>query len=297
MQLTTAQKNAISRFARQFDQLGGGSFADFMQENILDEIEAGNIGIAANAWDVDAVAAANGAFAFDPDNTAGLNFGLMPGRIRNGSSIVEVAASVTALTASNTNYVEVTVAGAVSRNVAGFTAGSIPLYIVTTGAATITAVENFMSLLFGVPAAGWSGAQLTTAAKTKELSQQLGTINATKTFPVIAPNHAATLSAFSLALLTTVNADDANYWTVTLTNKGAAGAGNTAMLAASDANTTKATGGSAITANVTRAFTLHGTGANLIVAAHDLILVTFTKTGAAGDLVTAEIQPEFTFAN
>lgn len=47
------------------------------------------------------------------------------------------------LTASATNYLEATRAGVVSKNTVGFTGGSIPLYTVVTGAASVTSyVDN-----------------------------------------------------------------------------------------------------------------------------------------------------------
>ena len=80
-------------------------------------------------------------------------------------------------------------------------------------------------------------------------------------------------------------ANDTNYVTWTITNKGGAGAGSTAMLAATDANTTKATGGSAIAALDTRALTIHGTAANLVVAAGDALLVRAAGTGTLANVV------------
>jgi hypothetical protein len=45
---------------------------------------------------------------------------------------------------------------------------------------------------------------------------------------------------------------------------------------------------------VTRYFTLHGTGANLVVAKGDVIILTFTKTSAAADLVETDALLEVT---
>lgn len=79
--------------------------------------------------------------------------------------------------------------------------------------------------------------------------------------------------------------NDTNYVTWTITNKGGAGAGSTAMLAATDPNTTKATGGSAIAALDTRALTIHGTAANLVVAAGDALLIRAAATGTLANVV------------
>jgi hypothetical protein len=57
--------------------------------------------------------------------------------------MTQVANSAIALTASSTNYIETTRAGVVSKNTTGFTAGSIPLYTVVAGAATITSYTDY----------------------------------------------------------------------------------------------------------------------------------------------------------
>jgi hypothetical protein len=80
-------------------------------------------------------------------------------------------------------------------------------------------------------------------------------------------------------------ANDTNYVTFTITNKGGDGAGSTAMLAASDANTTKATGGTAIAAADSRALTVNGTAANLVVAAGDTLLIRAAGTGTLANVV------------
>ncbi len=51
-------------------------------------------------------------------------------------------AAALVLSASTTNYVEATRAGVVSKNTAGFTGGSIPLYTVVTGAASVTSYTD-----------------------------------------------------------------------------------------------------------------------------------------------------------
>jgi hypothetical protein len=87
----------------------------------------------------------------------------------------------------------------------------------------------------------------------------------------------------SLAALAT---SDTNYITFSITNLGQAGAGTTVMLAATDANTTKATGGSAIAANTKRTLTLNGTVTNLDVTEGDRLLVRFAATGTLAGAVT-----------
>lgn len=81
-------------------------------------------------------------------------------------------------------------------------------------------------------------------------------------------------------------ANDTNYITFTITNLGQAGGGTTVMLAATDANTTKLTGGSALTANARRSLTLNGTAANLIVVAGDRLRLRAAATGTLANTVT-----------
>lgn len=84
-------------------------------------------------------------------------------------------------------------------------------------------------------------------------------------------------------------ASDTNYITFTLTNLGQAGAGTAAMLAATDPNTTKATGGAAIAAHTQRALTLSATAANLRVAQNDRLRFTATATGTLANTVTGGV--------
>ena len=51
-------------------------------------------------------------------------------------------AAALVLSASTTNYIEATRAGVVSKNTTGFTAGAIPLYIVVTGASSVTSYTD-----------------------------------------------------------------------------------------------------------------------------------------------------------
>ena len=71
--------------------------------------------------------------------TSALTWGYYGGRFRDSTGTRSNIANATiALTASATNYIEVTVAGVVSSNTTAFTAGRIPLYSVVTGTATVT---------------------------------------------------------------------------------------------------------------------------------------------------------------
>ena len=70
--------------------------------------------------------------------TTGLTWGYYGG-YKNGSAI---ANGTVALTASTTNYVEATTAGAVSKNTTAFTTGRIPLYVIVTGTASVTSYTD-----------------------------------------------------------------------------------------------------------------------------------------------------------
>ncbi len=84
------------------------------------------------------------AFGRRAAGTTGLTWGYYGGSVYNSAgALVQIANSSVALTASATNYVEVTKFGSVSRNTVGFTAGSIPLYSIVCGAAAVTSYTDF----------------------------------------------------------------------------------------------------------------------------------------------------------
>ncbi|MGB7158550.1 MAG: hypothetical protein WBD40_10825 [Tepidisphaeraceae bacterium] len=295
--LNTAQVNALNAISPS--AVAAGVSLGTLLNTILTDLTSGPFAVEADAWDIDAIAQGGGNFAQDADTTTGLTFGHRGGRLFNGSTIVTVGAGTVALSASTTNYVECSRAGVVSKNTSGFTAGSVPLFTITTGASAIDAngITSSKSPLFAIPNGGFPGSQLTAAGATKELIIPLGTVAATTSFSIVAPNHAATLSLAPLTVKTAITASDTNYWTASMVNKGASGAGSTAMLLATDANTTKATApGSGISAYVARQLALHGTGANLITAANDVLEFTLTKTAAAADLVQAALRLDFGFS-
>jgi hypothetical protein len=121
----------------------------------------------------------------------------------------------------------------------------------------------------------------------------LADLSATTAFNVVVPQGANTLKAARVSVKTAITANDTNYWTFALTNKGAAGDGSTAMLAASDANTTKSTGGSGITAYVARALTIHGTAGNLAVTPGHVLEFSATKAASGANLVELVVELEF----
>jgi len=86
---------------------------------------------------------------------------------------------------------------------------------------------------------------------------------------------------------TALAANDTNYVTFTITNLGQAGAGTTEMLGAVNGNTTKATGGSAISLATKKTLSISGTAANLVVAAGDLLRVRAAATGTLANTVSS----------
>ena len=130
------------------------------------------------------------------------------------------------------------------------------------------------------------------------MGQQGATIATTGNSDVymIAPA-AGVLSSAVFSGVDALAANDTNYITFSITNLGQAGAGSAAMLAATDANTTKATGGTALSANTVRSLTLNGTAANLVVAAGDRIRIRAAATGTLANTVTFPVyRMSFTVA-
>ena len=82
-----------------------------------------------------------------------------------------------------------------------------------------------------------------------------------------------------------LTASDTNYITWTIENLGQAGLTNTAMLAVTDVNTTKATGGSSIAADVMRSFVINGTTNNMLVKKGDRLKIIATVTGTLANSV------------
>lgn len=83
-------------------------------------------------------------------------------------------------------------------------------------------------------------------------------------------------------------ANDTNFITFSMTNLGQDGSGDNELLAANAANTTKVTGGAALTANAKRTLTLTSTAADLEVTAGDRIRC---RAAADGTLAGAVTRP------
>lgn len=107
---------------------------------------------------------------------------------------------------------------------------------------------------------------------------------------VIAPKNAELTEAL-FSGTTALAANGSNYVTFSITNLGQAGAGSAALLAATDANTTKTTTGSALAAHTKRTLTLSTTLSDLKVVAGDRLRV---RVAATGTLANTVAEPVFT---
>lgn len=294
MSLSSAQKNALNSISPR--AIAAGINLGDIIDSILTDMSSGNLGITADAGDVDSVALGGGHGAQDADTTTGLTFGYKAFRFHNGLALVTVSAGTILLTASQTNYVEVDRAGTVSANVSAFTSGKLPLWTITTGTATITAVTYSAPVRQLIGTAGVVGSMLSTAGATKSIEIPLGDISATTAFNVVLPNVAGVVARISFATKTAISTSDTDYWTFGVVNKGAAGSGTTAVVDnTAAANSTKVTGGTAITGYVKRNLTLSGTPANLVTAAEDVLEVTITKASSATTMAQCVLRVDLTF--
>lgn len=123
----------------------------------------------------------------------------------------------------------------------------------------------------------------TVKSYTQQVALNLGDVSATADFILPGFEKNVTVSAVKIGAGTAVTANDTNYWTISLQNKGAAGTGTTELMdTTSDANTTKATGGSGLTANVFASFGVNSS--NTDVDAGHALKLTLTKAASATDL-------------
>ena len=104
-------------------------------------------------------------FAQDANTTSGLTFGYKAGVLRNDNVVYSISAGTKTLTASATNYVEVSSTGTVVANTTGFNSGSIPLYQVVTDGTGITSVTDYRTF-YSVGDGGGSGTTLPVADST-----------------------------------------------------------------------------------------------------------------------------------
>jgi hypothetical protein len=127
-------------------------------------------------------------------------------------------------------------------------------------------------------------AKLSAPASLKTIQTTLGTIATTGTFTgYCRVPSTGTLATVGFVAASNLAANDTNYITFTCTN-----VTQSKTLFANDATeNTKATGGTAITADGLRYFTLTGTTADLNVTAGDLIKIVATVTGTLANAVNS----------
>lgn len=94
------------------------------------------------------------------------------------------------------------------------------------------------------------------------------------------------LSAVIFSGVDALTANDTNYITFSITDLGQAGSDSIALLAATDANTTKATGGTGLSANARRNLTLTATTASLAVTRGDRLRIRAAVTNTLANTVT-----------
>jgi predicted RecA/RadA family phage recombinase len=127
--------------------------------------------------------------------------------------------------------------------------------------------------------------KLSIVANSRPIIVPLGTVSATTSQVAFVAPTAGSLNAAKIVTKDAVAANDTNYWTFTLTNKGAAGAGTDKIVEM----TTEATGLAAYTAlSLGTLSTTHK-----VLAAGDVVLFTATATGSATNLTEAALMLEF----
>lgn len=75
--------------------------------------------------------------------SSGLTWGYYGGTMLVDGALTQIANGTLALSASTTNYVEITRAGVISKNTTAFTPGAIHLYTIVTGASTVTSYTDY----------------------------------------------------------------------------------------------------------------------------------------------------------
>ena len=130
--------------------------------------------------------------------------------------------------------------------------------------------------------------KLSIVANSRAIIVPLGTVSATTSQVAFVAPTAGSLNAAKIVTKDAVVANDTNYWTFALTNKGAAGADTDKIVE----KTTKIDGGSALEAYTPLSLgTLNE--AHKVLAAGDVVLFTATATGSATNLTEAALMLEF----
>lgn len=154
------------------------------------------------------------------------------------------------------------------------TAGTLAVTSNSTGKGTIYRSDGSLYQLLSVYSDATIGETLPTVTTTGNTDVY-----------ILAP-FAGTVTGVDFSGVDALATDNTNYVTFSITNLGQAGSGTNPILAATDANTTKTTGGSAVSANTKRSLTVNGTGSNLIVAKGDRLRVRVAASGTLANTIT-----------
>jgi hypothetical protein len=138
-----------------------------------------------------------------------------------------------------------------------------------------------------IASAAVTRAKASAALMRKSLQSGVQTVATTGNtdFYIIVPE-TGTLDGVDFSGIDVLATSDSNYVTFSITNLGQDGLGSTVLLAATAANTTKVTGGTALAANTKRALTLTATGGDLAVVAGDRLRIRVAATGTLANTVT-----------
>lgn len=159
--------------------------------------------------------------------------------------------------------------------------------IMSAGAIGATQLANGAVITTKILAANVTAPKLSGTANTRPVIIPLGAVSATTSQIAFVAPCAGVINSVKLVTKDAVTADDTNYWTFTLTDKGT-GAGVGKIVE----KTTKITGGSALAAYVALSL---GTpdATHKIMAIGDVVLFTATKTASATALAEAALLIEF----
>ena len=123
--------------------------------------------------------------------------------------------------------------------------------------------------------------------RTQELNTEAQTIATTGNtdWYIIAP-FSGLLFSVDFSATDALSTSDTNYITFTITNLGTDGSGTSVMLSSDDENTTKATGGSAISADTKRSLVV---GSNRGIEEGDRLKIRAATTGTLANTVTNSV--------
>ncbi len=139
----------------------------------------------------------------------------------------------------------------------------------------------------GLGAGAVTGAKASAAVRNKACEATVPTIGTTGAVEVLLlVPQAGTVNGVNFVFKDALAQHASNYVALTVVNKGQAGSGTTAVLAASDLNTTKTSTGLAIGAYTARGTVLSAVGGALTVAQYDVLAVTITSNGTLANTLT-----------